>query len=165
MSRSRRGGRPLWIVLVPLVLLHFYVRPRIWPGAGAPDFLLIALIVLSLRTRPGTAAVAGFLTGLVLDVLMPVRFGAGALSHTVVGFAAAWGRTVFFPDNLIVNGILFAVGTLVRNLLLLIASGSGVIGALSAFGPASLAQAATTALAGIAVTLAIRHRVDFRLDQ
>jgi hypothetical protein len=87
------------------------------------------------------------------------------LSHTVVGFAAAWGRSVFFPDNLIVNGILFAVGTLVRNLLLLIASGSGVVGALSAFGPASLAQAATTALAGIAVTLAIRHRVDFRLDQ
>ena len=165
MRRGRRGGRPLWIVLVLLGLLHFYVRPRIWPGAGAPDFLLIALMILALRTRPGTAAVAGFLTGLVLDILVPVRFGAGALSHTVVGFAAAWGRSVFFPDNLIVNGILFAVGTLVRNLLLLIVSGSGILGALHVFGLASLVQALTTAVAGVAVTLAIRHRVDFRLDE
>ena len=164
MTRGRRERRSLWVTLILLVLLHFYVRPRVYAGPGSPDFLLIGLMVLALRTRPGVAAVAGFVMGLAVDVLMPVRFGAGALSHTIVGYGAAWGRSIFFPDNLIVNGAMFVGGTLVRNLLLLLASGSGMVGALAAFGPASLAQAFTTAIIGLAVAVAIRHRVDFRLN-
>ena len=71
----RRGAWPLWLVLAVLILLHFYLRPRLYAGRGAPDFLLLALLILAFRSRPGVAAVAGFLVGLVEDVLTPARFG------------------------------------------------------------------------------------------
>ena len=163
---SRRGrGWPLWLVLVLLVLMHFYVRPRLYSGPGAPDFLLIALVIYSLRSRPGPAAVAGFITGIATDLLVPVRLGAGALAHTLVGYGTSWGRSVFFPDNLLVNGGMFGLGVLLRNAVLLLLSGSGPAGLLQALAPGSLLQALTTAAAGTLVTLVIRHRVDFRLDE
>lgn len=155
----------MWLVLVVLVLLHFYVRPRLYSGPGTPDFLLIALVIFSLRSRPGPAALAGFLTGFATDVLVPVRIGAGALAHTLVGYGASWGRSVFFPDNLLVNGGMFGLGVLLRNAVLLLTTGSGPAGLLQALAPGSLLQAATTAVAGTLLTLMIRHRVDFRLDE
>lgn len=160
----RRTGWSLWLVLATLTVLHFYLRPRFYAGQGAPDFLLLALLIFSIRSRPGTAAVAGLLVGLVNDTLMPAQFGAGMLAHTIVGYLAAMGRAVFFADNLLVNAGLFFVGNWLRNLLLLLASGlSG--GAILTFTLWSTVQSAATALAGVLVVLAIRHRVDFRLEE
>ena len=68
---------------------------------------------------------AGFLVGLAADALTPARFGAAALAHTVVGYAAAWGRAVFFADNVLVHGAFVAAGIWVRDLLVLLASGFG----------------------------------------
>jgi rod shape-determining protein MreD len=161
----RRGAWPLWLILGLLVLLHFYLRPRLYAGRGAPDFLLLALLIVSFRSRPGTAAVAGFVVGLVGDVLTPARFGAGMIAHTVVAYLAAWGRAVFFADNLLVNAGLFASGTLLRNLLVLLASGLGAGALVGSMTFWSVMQAVTTALAGTIIVLGIRHRVDFRLEE
>jgi rod shape-determining protein MreD len=150
---GRRGGWPLWLVLGLLVLLHFYLRPRFFAGRGAPDFLLLALLIFSIRSRPGTAAVAGLLVGLVNDTLSPAHFGAGMLSHTLVGYLAAWGRAVFFA------------GTWLRNLVILLASGLSVGALMASLTLWSTLQAATSAAAGVVVVLVIRHRVDFRIDE
>ena len=109
-----------------LLALHFYVRPRIWDGRAAPDFLVLGLMLFATRARPGSAAVAGFCVGLVTDVLTPAHFGAAALAHTVVGYLAAWGRAVFFPHNLMVNAGFFAGAVVLRNLILLVASGASL---------------------------------------
>ena len=93
----------LLLVMGLLVLLHFYLRPRLWSARVSPDFLLIALVFFSMRSGPGAGALAGFVVGIVNDALTPAAFGAGALAHTVVGYLAAWGRAVFFADNLLVN--------------------------------------------------------------
>ncbi|HSR15671.1 MAG TPA: hypothetical protein VLL51_07960, partial [Gemmatimonadales bacterium] len=122
------------------------------------------LLIFSIRSRPGTAAVAGLLVGLVDDTLMPARFGAGMLAHTVVGYLAALGRAVFFADNLLVNAGLFMAGTWLRNLILVVASGFAA-GAVMPLVLWSTVQSMTTALAGVVVVLAIRHRVDFRLEE
>ena len=164
MRDPRRSGWPLGLVIVLLLVLHFYVRPRLYAGPGAPDFLLIALLVLALRTRPGTAAMAGFVAGLVTDVLSPVRIGAGALVTTVVAYLAAWGRAIFFPENLLVNTLVFAAGTLVRNVFLAVAAGGTAGTVLSGLGPASLLQALTTAAFGFLVSLGLRSRTDTRLE-
>ncbi len=147
------------------MLLHFYLRPRLYAGRGAPDFLLLALLILAFRSSPGAAAVAGFCVGLVQDVLTPARFGAAMLSHTIVAYLAAWGRAVFFADNLLVNAGLFAGGTFLRNLLVHLAGGVGVGSVLAAAAWWGAVQAVTTALAGIVVILSLRHRVDFRLEE
>ena len=140
------------------------MRPRLWDSRAAPDFLLLALMLVAIRARPGVAALAGFIVGIVNDVLTPASFGAGALAHTVVGYLAAWGRAVFFPDNLLVNAGLFAGGVVLRNTLELLASGTPA-GQLSAgllvWTPL---QALTTAAAGIVILLLFRNWFAIRIE-
>jgi hypothetical protein len=87
------------------------------------------------------------------------------LANTVVAYVAAWGRAVFFADNLLVNFGLFALGTWLRNLLVFLVSGAGVGAFLASVTLWGTLQALSTALAGTLVILAIRHRVDFRLEE
>jgi rod shape-determining protein MreD len=116
MSASRVTRVQLLFVLVLLLVLQFYIRPRLWNARVSPDFLLIALMLFAMRSGPGAGAVAGFLVGLIEDTLTPARFGAGALAHTLVGYFAAWGRAVFFADNMLVNAAFVAVGLWFRDL-------------------------------------------------
>ena len=165
MSPTRRERR--WRVAVVIALLvagHFYVRP--WVGSRyAPDFLMLAMMLVAIRSRPGMAAVVGFVVGITTDVLTPARFGAGALAHTVVGYLSAWGRAVFFPDNLLVNAGLFAAGVWARNLIVLLASGTApnqLVGSLLVWAPL---QALTTAVVGVIVVLMFRNWLAIRLDE
>lgn len=160
----RRGGGHLLLGFLLLFALHFYVRPRVFDGRAAPDFLLCALMLIAVRSRPGWAAVAGFLVGLASDVLTPAAFGAGALAHTVVAYIAAWGRAVFFPDNLVVNAGLFAGGVWLRNAIVLLASGtpsSQLSSGLLVWAPL---QALTTALAGLILLLMFRDWFAIRIE-
>jgi rod shape-determining protein MreD len=160
---ARRGNLRLYLGFLLLGVLQFYVRPRVWDGRAAPDFLFLALILIAVRARPGVAAVAGFLTGLLIDVLAPAGFGATALAHTVVGYLAALGRSVFFPDNLLVNAGLFAGGVWVRDALVLLASAtpSGQLSAgLLVWSPL---HALSTAIAGMALLLLFRNWFAIRL--
>lgn len=110
-------------VLVGLVVLHFTVRQRLGGDRIAPDFLLLALLIYTIRAQPGRSAAAGFVMGLLRDALTPASFGAGALAHTLVGYLSSWAKAVFFAENVFVNGCLFFAGTWFRNLIVLIASG------------------------------------------
>jgi rod shape-determining protein MreD len=160
----RRGESRLVLGFILLFALHFYVRPRIFDGRAAPDFLLCALMLVAVRSRPGWAAVAGFLVGLASDVLTPAAFGAGALAHTVVAYIAAWGRAVFFPDNLLVNAGLFAGGVWLRNAIVLLASGtpSGQLSSgLLVWAPL---QALSTAAAGLILLFLFRDWFAIRIE-
>ncbi|HXE58557.1 MAG TPA: rod shape-determining protein MreD [Gemmatimonadales bacterium] len=164
----RAGRYRLLVVLLVLLGLHFYLRPRLWSehlAAAAPDFLLVALMLFAIRARPGNAALAGFVIGLIGDALVPARFGSSALAHTVVGYLAAWGRAVFFADNVVVNGALIAVGLWLRNLIVLLAGGTGsdeLVASLALWSPA---QALITALGGVAVLVVFRSWLDIRLEE
>ena len=82
----------------------------------------------------------------------------------MVGYLAAWGRAVFFPDNLLVNAGLFAGGVMLRNTLMLLASGTPA-GQLSAgllvWAPL---QALTTAVAGTVILLLFRNWFAIRIE-
>ncbi len=161
-KRARR--RRLVLVIAILIAAHFYVRP--WVASRfAPDLLMLAMMLVAIRSRPGVAAVAGFLVGLTADVLSPAQFGSGALSHTIVGYLAAYGRAVFFPDNLLVNAGLFAGGVWLRTLIVLLVSGAGAAefaSSLLIWGPI---QAAVTALVGVVVVVFFRDWLAIRLDE
>jgi rod shape-determining protein MreD len=164
MTAARASRLQLLLVLGVLVLLHFYVRPRLWGARVSPDFLLIAVMLFAMRSGPGAAAVFGFAIGLIGDALTPARFGAGALAHTVVGFLASWGRSLFFADNLLVNAGFVAAGLWLRDLVLLLASGTDrglLLVELTLYAPL---QALTTALAALIVLAAFREWFAIRLD-
>ena len=109
-------------VLAVLAALHFYVRPRLGDSRFAPDFILLALLLLALRVRPGVGAVAGFLVGLVLDALAPTAFGAAALACTIVGFASGWVRTMFVADSALVTALFVLVAAWLRDAIQVTAS-------------------------------------------
>jgi rod shape-determining protein MreD len=140
------------LVLVGLVVLHFTVRARLGGDRIAPDFLLLALLIYTIRAQPGRSAAAGFVIGLLRDALTPASFGAGALAHTLVGYLSSWAKAVFFAENVFVNACLFFAGTWLRNLIVLLASGR-IAGAqlgweLLVWSPL---QSLTTAAVGIVV--------------
>ncbi len=164
MSVSRANRLQLALVIAVLVLLHFYIRPRLWSARASPDFLLIALVFFALRAGPGPGALAGFVVGVVNDALTPAAFGAGALAHTVVGYLAAWGRAVFFADNLLVNAAFVAVALWVRDLILLVASGTPRDQLLVELMLQSPLQALSTAVFAVLVLAAFREWFAIRLD-
>ena len=121
----RRPDRYRFVALLAvLVLAHFTLRGRLGGERGAPDLLLLALQFYAIGASPGGGALAGFVVGLFRDALTPASFGAGALAHTLVGYLTGWGKTVFFAENVIVNGGLFFAGTWIRNAVIVLASGA-----------------------------------------
>jgi rod shape-determining protein MreD len=164
MIPARANRLQLAAVLILLVVLHFYVRPRLWSPRVSPDFLFVGLMLFAMRSGPGASAVAGFLVGLTADALTPAKFGAGALAHTVVGYLASWARAVFFADNALVNAGFIAVGLWMRDLLVLAASGGGDRSFLAELALYSPLQALTSALFALIVLLAFREWFSIRLD-
>ena len=157
-SRVRLG-----LAFLLLLVLHFYVRPRFGDSRAAPDFLAMAVLLFALRSAPGDAAVVGLCTGLLADALTPARFGAGALAHAVVGYLASWGRAVFFADNLVVTFGFFAVGTWIRNLLVLLASGTSGPDLLAQLAVWSTLQSLSTAACGTVLMVLLRGWLDIRI--
>lgn len=153
------------LVLAGLVALQFSVRSRLGNEKIAPDFLLLALMIYTIRAQPGKGAVAGLIVGLMRDALSPASFGAGALAHTLVGYLSAWGKAVFFAENLFVNGCLFFAGTWLRNLVVSLASGTlqgGQLGwELLVWSPL---QSLTTAAAGVLTVWMFQRWLMIRLS-
>jgi rod shape-determining protein MreD len=151
-------ARTFWLslVFVLLIVLHFTLRPVLaW---RAPiDFLVIALLLVAVRTRPGTAALAGFALGLLADSLTPESFGAGALAMTIVGFGASWLKAAFFADNIALNGIFIFAGKWAFDTIFLLAEhrlqGTDLLVQLLLWSPLA---AAATAVAGLIVLLGVR---------
>ena len=164
MIPARANRLQLAVVLLLLVALHFYVRPRLWGPRVSPDFLLVGLMLFAMRSGPGVSAVAGFMVGLAADSLTPARFGAGALAHTVVAYVASWARAVFFADNLLVNAAFVAGGVWLRDFLVLAVSGSGGGSILTELAVYSPLQALSSALFALVILLAFREWFSIRLD-
>lgn len=164
--RGRRRSDKAQVALVVLILLglEFYLRPSLIAGRGMPDFLLLVLVLLAIRGSPGRAAVIGLVIGFLMDVLTPARFGANILAHVLVGFSAAAGRAVFFPDHLLVNAALFFIATWVRNLLVLVLAGTS----WSGLGAEALMwaplQGLTTAMVGSVIILLFRDWLAIRIE-
>ncbi len=163
--RSGSGSGPFAVVLLLLLVLQFYARPRIWDGPTSPDFLLVGLLLLAIRSRPGTAAVIGLLVGLVTDVLTPAHFGAGMLAHTVVGYLGSQGRAVVFAENILVTAGLFAGGLWLRNAIMLVVSGTSGAALFQALAVRSPLQATTTAMAGLVLVILFRNWLAIRMDE
>lgn len=153
-------------VLVLLLLCEFYVRPSVISGEhGLPDFLILVLLLLAIREEPGVAALTGFLIGLAIDVMNPARFGAGMLANVLVGWGASWGRSIFFADNILVNGALFFIGTWVRDVLMLLFSGTPLRALPVEILLWAPLQALSTAVVGVIVVVLFRNWLAIRIER
>lgn len=155
-----RRAVTLTIAFLFLVTLHYTIRPLLGWRASI-DFLVIAILLLSVRMRPGAAAALGFIVGLISDSLTPETLGASALAMSVVAFAASWLRAVIFADNVVLHAFFFFVGKWVFDLIyLLVARGAPPMELLAQAGVWSPLSAALTAAVGVFVMLAYRMTLD-----
>jgi rod shape-determining protein MreD len=139
-----------------LVLLHYTLRPLL--GWRAPmDFMILALLLASIRVRPAVGALIGLALGIVSDSLTPDSLGAGAVAMTVVGYLASWLKAVFFADNIALNAFFFFLGKWVFDLIYFIAEhrlgGIELVQQLLLWSPLS---AAATAVAGVLLLFVMR---------
>lgn len=155
---------PSWlravISFLVFVLLHYTLRPLL--GWRAPmDFLLIAVLLASVRVRPGTAAIIGFIVGLVSDSLAPDALGAGALAMTAVGFSASYLKAVFFADNIALNAFFFFLGKWMFDVIYFVVerrvAGVELVQQLLLWSPLS---AAATAVVGVLLLFLMRPLLD-----
>ncbi len=158
MNRSRT--LVVGFVLLVLVALHFTLRPLLDWRAGV-DFLVIGVLLVAVRVRPGVAAVVGLLFGLVLDALNPEALGAAALAMTITAFAASRLKAAFFTDDLGLNAIFVFGGKVLFDVLATIVEGrlrgSALLWQLLAWTPLS---ALATAVVGVVVMAMVRPAID-----
>jgi rod shape-determining protein MreD len=145
-----------WMILAGLVTLHFTLRPLLDWRAGV-DFLVIAVLLVAVRVRPGMAALTGLLVGTAVDSITPEALGAGALAMTLMAFLASRLKAAFFADELGLNAVFVFVGKLAYDLVATLAkdqlSGMPLAWQLLAWTPLS---ALVTAAVGLVVLSAVR---------
>lgn len=155
----QRGIRTA-LLFVALIAMHYFVRPLLgW--RVSMDFLVIAVLLVAVRVRPGAAALIGFALGLVADSLAPATFGAGALAMTLVGFSASWLKAVFFSDNVFLHAFFFFVGKWAFDVLFVLAARQGgVYDMATQVALWSPLAAALTAVTGVLVLLLFRGMLE-----
>lgn len=110
------------LMLALLVTLHFALRPLLDWRAGV-DFLVIAVLLVAVRVRPGVAAVVGLLLGAAVDAMTPDALGAGALAMTLMAFGASRLKSAFFTDELGLNAVFVFLGKLFFDVVATLAEG------------------------------------------
>jgi rod shape-determining protein MreD len=83
-------------ILFGLILLQISFGRLIAVADIQPDFVLLGIIVIALRSGQLTATVAGFLAGLALDLYIGESVGISALAKTIAGFVAGY----FFAEDM-----------------------------------------------------------------
>lgn len=155
----------LVVLFAGLLVLHYSLRPLL--GWRAPvDFLLIGVLLVSVRVRPGTAAMIGCLAGIAADALSPSSFGAAAMAMCAVAFTASWLKTSFFDEHLALNALFLLAGKLSYDAVFLIAERRLSFGqVLVQLFVWSLLSAVVTAAAGVLVLVLFRPIIDVDADR
>ncbi|MBI3787468.1 MAG: rod shape-determining protein MreD [Ignavibacteriales bacterium] len=82
-------------IVLGLLLLQTTFIPFLSIGGFLPDVFVVWIVYTAIRRGQIEATVAGFIVGLLQDVVTTQFFGLGAMSKTVCGFAAGY----FFNEN------------------------------------------------------------------
>jgi rod shape-determining protein MreD len=83
------------LIVFGLLFLQTTFIPLLSLGGMVPDLLLVWVVFTGLRRGRVETTVAGFLVGLLQDLVSTQLFGLAALSKTVAGFLAGY----FYNEN------------------------------------------------------------------
>jgi rod shape-determining protein MreD len=96
------------------------VAPVITIRGVAPDFAVIALIILALSAGAGPATVGGFVLGLIQDLSQPALLGLHALCKSAVGYWVGSLRGRLVHGVPVVEATMVALAVLVHDLVYLL---------------------------------------------
>ena len=106
-----------WILVVTVAtVLQVGLAVQVRVVDVHPDLLLLVAVCAGVAVGPGVGAGVGFACGLVIDLLVPGRFGVTALAYLIVGYGSGLaGDAVARPTRAISAGMVAvasAVGVL-----------------------------------------------------
>lgn len=158
--RRSSSGAGLTALFVVLLALHYSLRPLLdW--RAAVDFLVIGVLLVAVRMRPGSAVLVGLMAGVVADALAPSAFGAAAFAMAVVAFAASWLKASFFAEHVFLNALFLFVAKLGFDVIFLVAERRLTGGALwFEIGVWSPLAAGVTAIVGLGILVLFRPLID-----
>lgn len=81
------------------LVLQVAFAPHMAIASVVPNFLVLVVITLSFVEGPSSGAVAGFVAGLLLDLLSSSPIGAWALVLSVTGYAAGMLQENLFAEG------------------------------------------------------------------
>jgi rod shape-determining protein MreD len=96
------------------------VGPLLAIGGIAPDFSVIALVLLALAAGAVPATVGGFILGLVQDLANPSLLGLNALCKTVLGSGLGRLRSRLVYGMPVVEGLVVLLAVLVHDTVFLL---------------------------------------------
>ena len=109
-----------------LILLHFGLHVSLGLGEGAPDLVVVALLIGAREVDMGRAAGLGFMLGLLEDAFSVLVFGASTFALTLVGMGGARTRDFFVGDSLFFLTSYLVLGKWARDFLHWVAVGEGL---------------------------------------
>ena len=96
------------------------VGPLIAIKGVAPDFTIVALVILALAAGSGPGAAGGFLLGLVHDLSNPALLGLQALCKTGLGFGLGRLRGRLVQGMPLVEATVIAISVVAHDLVFLL---------------------------------------------
>ncbi len=121
-----KSTRRVWGVAALLILVHFALHVSLGFGEGAPDLLVVALLISARELDMGRGAALGFVLGLLDDAFSVLAFGANTLALTLVGMGGARTRELFVGDSWLFVTSYLVLGKWTRDLLHWVAVGEGL---------------------------------------
>ena len=150
---ARRRWAPDAIVVLAILVAHFTLHRFLVSWPGMPSLLIGALLLGALRLQAGTAAVFGFILGLLEAAMGLEGMGILSLVFTLIGYLGARSRDLLFADARHYVFIYLFVGTWVAEVALMLAM-PGEHGLLGPLVLAPLSALTTSLVCGSAEALA-----------
>ena len=116
----RRFIRTTLLWLIVAFVGDTLVAPLIAIGGIAPDFSVIALVVLALAEGSGAGSLGGFALGLVQDLAHPNLLGLHALCKTLLGFSIGRLRGHLVYGLPLIEGLMVSLAVLAHDGLFLL---------------------------------------------
>jgi len=115
------------------LILQSTLFARLTVAGMKPDLVLVFVIIFALLRGSGEGAAAGFIGGLLQDLMFGQNIGMNTLSKMVTGYAVGVLERKIYKENLLIPlGVLFA-GTFLNETFLyflrFVSQGSGTAGA------------------------------------
>lgn len=150
------------VTIILCILLQAGIAPAITIMGATPNFLLIPVLLVSLRSGTGIGSLTGFLLGLLYDLMGSGTVGCMALVFTLIAFAVgAAGESIDLLTPLgtivvsVVSSLLLEIGYAVVSVLTS-SVGGGMMATLMTYSlPSALYTAVFVVIALLTIELVI----------
>jgi rod shape-determining protein MreD len=105
------------VVTIAAVLLQIIIAPHIAIGGVVPNIVLVAVVLVAMRSEVISATIVGFVLGLVFDLATSGPVGGMSLVMALLSYGVSSFRKDIFQDNWVMQVIVLLLAAFAGELL------------------------------------------------